>query len=212
MSTINCSTSEKTAFPPDCWFQKEGGKDTLSYISGAEVEQVNSYGSLCHYNHCEPLWVITSTPCSKKHRKGSTSYRNLGRLYSRARFNFYGGAIESIKIGNITNWHGSSGPLCSRWFKLPRTSLLPIYSPWPQWSETSAQSPKDTKGRHSLQSQSVHPAAIQQEMHKYLLPYKQITEQLHSPGHGTTQFICNSFVFDTVALWEKCQMYLVPCM
>ena len=50
-----------------------------------------------------------------------------------------------------------------------------------QWSETSAQSPKDTKRQHPPK-QSVHPAAIWQQIPKYLLPFHQTTEQLYSPG------------------------------
>ena len=38
-STAQCQQNQGA----DCWFQKEGGKDThLVYISGAEVQQVNS--------------------------------------------------------------------------------------------------------------------------------------------------------------------------
>ena len=44
----------------------------------------------------------------------------------------------------------------------------------------SAHSPKDTKRQHKPQPQSVHPAAIWQNMQKYVLSYHQTTEQLHS--------------------------------
>lgn len=43
--------------------------------------------------------------------------------------------------------------------------------------EISEQSPKDTKTDHSPQQQSVRPAAVEQNIQKYPLPYHQSIEQ-----------------------------------
>ena len=41
-------------------------------------------------------------------------------------------------------------------------------------------------------SHTVHPAAIWQQIHKYLLPYNQTREQLQSPGRETPELILNT--------------------
>ncbi len=47
-------------------------------------------------------------------------------------------------------------------------------------SEVSAQSLKNTNRQQAAQPQPVHPAAVWQEIQKYLLPHPQTAEQLHS--------------------------------
>lgn len=51
----------------------------------------------------------------------------------------------------------------------------------------SAQSPKDTKRHPTPKPRPVRPAAIWPQIQKYLLPYNQTEEQLHSSGCKTHQ-------------------------
>ena len=81
-----------------------------------------------------------------------------------------------------------TGRLCSRWLNPPRTSLVPSTEhQWHQCSEISVQNPEETK-RQNPKRQSVHPAAIWQQIQKYLLLYHQTTQQLHSSDCETPQF------------------------
>ena len=56
----------------------------------------------------------------------------------------------------------------------------------------SAQGPKGTEELHPLKPQSVRPAAIWRKIQKYLLPYHQTMEHLHSPGRETSELILNT--------------------
>ena len=86
----------------DFFRKKEAKKHTPVYISGAEVEQVNSYRFLgITITENLPQSSYITTLVKKKHRKGCTSYGNLGRPDSEARLwsTFFRGATESILTG-----------------------------------------------------------------------------------------------------------------
>ena len=62
---------------------------------------------------------------------------------------------------------------------------------WYRRRRMSALSSTDTEREHPPQPQSVHPAAIWQEMERCPLPYRQLTEQLLSSGCETPELILN---------------------
>ncbi len=79
---------------------------TPVYISGAEVEQENSFRFLGIHFTKNPSWSSHISTLVKKAQKRLYFLRKL----KKAKFpcqvlNFYRGAIESILTGNITNWH-----------------------------------------------------------------------------------------------------------
>ena len=109
---------------------------------------------------------------------------------------FHQGAVESILTGNMTKWHGSSRPrtgsLYNAWLKPPRTSLVP--STEHQWQRYWKLTP--------THPQSVHPAAVWQQTHKYLLPYHQTRQQLYSWSFAP-QLIINT------RTWMVCLLFIL---
>ena len=76
----------------------------------------------------------------------------------------------------------------------------------------SAQSPKETKRQHPPLLQSIHPAAIWQNIQKYLPPYNQATEapELIPTTQGHKVFN-HYFIFKHLFKKNdnKCTLYLV---
>ena len=180
--------------------KKEAKRHTLVDLSGAEVEQVDSFRSsqrLCH---------------------GSTSYWNWRKVKFRCQVlaKFCRGAKENTLTGNITNWHwwrtAPDGICCSAG---DQNCLEDHWHPsakheWHCWSEMSEQSPKDTKKWRPPQPQSVHPAATWEETQRNPLPYHQTTEQLLFSDREAPELII--FVFCLFfAMLLKGQQLTCPC-
>ena len=75
---------------------------------------------------------------------------------------------------------------CLTWLEL----FLEQWHTWYNSTVTSATSPQDER----QQPQSVHPAAIWQQIQKYLLLYHQTTQQLHSSDCETPELIRNTHI------------------
>ena len=103
------------------------------YISGAEVEQLNSSRFLGITITESSSWSSHITPWLKMHGKGSTSDWNLGRLILEQD----SGQLSRRSNRNHPDWKHHK---LAQDRKTTRTSLVP--STEHQWSEMSPQSPK----------------------------------------------------------------------
>ena len=145
----------------DCWFKYKVGNDPHCCLHqwsrwrvGDSLELPSQRTN--HGHQTPPPWV-------KEHSKGSTSYRNVGRINSRARF-WSISAEEQQKTADL-NQQNITGTI----YRASVTSVK-----WDVCTE-----PKDTKRQHP------HAVCSPCCHHKYLLLFHQNTELLHSSDCNT---------------------------